>query len=311
MYTGPQLAAVVSGGITIDNFDDGLNPTTSGDYACQTGGTPVKIDSYWCAGARSTTNNPSSSVGIAVSLDHEWFTGILPGDGVTFTDHAVSSTLLGESGGTPAAALPFVATSSTTSTTAPPSSSSSTSSTSSTTSSTVAPPAGPPYSSDPADHTNVSFLSSPPGTISQHSGGAAPESDLNAFVFDEQQGVTLTSDLTMSNGDGTSYTIPAGTTVCSTFVFINGATDGWVSGSMTFASGVQILGVMGDSSGLNDPAVNSQLGDPTVDYSGVGDVEYGSGETITDTSGDPQTISWNVWTANEYNDAFRVITTCP
>ena len=29
-----------------------------------------------------------------MSYDHTWFTGVIPGDGVTFTDFAVSTTLV-------------------------------------------------------------------------------------------------------------------------------------------------------------------------------------------------------------------------
>lgn len=89
-YTTGDLGEVVAGNWTAGpggNFDDGSNGGT-GSYTCDTS----KVDSNWCAPSR-IINGPAE-VGVAISYDHTWFTGVLPGDGVTFTDFAVSTTLV-------------------------------------------------------------------------------------------------------------------------------------------------------------------------------------------------------------------------
>ena len=89
-YTGAQLAQVVAATITIDDFDDGGGgePAT---YTCDSS----KLDSNWCAGSRLGAAG-AVNVGVAVRLNHDWFTGVLPGDGIEFTEFAVSSTLVGD-----------------------------------------------------------------------------------------------------------------------------------------------------------------------------------------------------------------------
>lgn len=108
-YGPTELQSVVAGTLTTANFDDGAN-TTAGGYTCD----GTKIDSNWCAPGR--TIDGGIALGVAVRYNHESYTGILPGDGVSFTEHAVSSTLLrdqaealGGNGG-----LPFVQPSSST-----------------------------------------------------------------------------------------------------------------------------------------------------------------------------------------------------
>ncbi len=88
-YTSAQLADVVSATITIDDFDNGANGG-AGTYTCDA----TKLDSNWCAASR-LVSGAAVDVGVAVRLKHDWFTGILPGDGVEFTEFAVSSTLTG------------------------------------------------------------------------------------------------------------------------------------------------------------------------------------------------------------------------
>ncbi len=89
-YDTADLNEVVLGNWTSGvggDFDDGSN--LSGTvYTCDI----TKVDSNWCAPSRILTG--PAEVGIALSYDHTWFTGVLPGDGVTFTDFAVSTTLV-------------------------------------------------------------------------------------------------------------------------------------------------------------------------------------------------------------------------
>lgn len=97
IYGPGHLNAVVNGTLTLNEFDDGSNANTvTGGYDCDTTSSPTKIDKYWCAGDRVTTAQTSRNVGVYIKYDHKWFTGVLPGDGVEFSDFAVSSTLRGE-----------------------------------------------------------------------------------------------------------------------------------------------------------------------------------------------------------------------
>lgn len=91
-YTTADLAEVVAGNWTAGpggDFDDGSNGSP-GSYACDT----TKVDANWCAPSRIVSG--PAEVGVAISYDHAWFTGVLPGDGVTFTDYAVSTTLVSD-----------------------------------------------------------------------------------------------------------------------------------------------------------------------------------------------------------------------
>jgi hypothetical protein len=89
-YDTADLNEVVLGNWTSGvggNFDDGSNLAGT-VYTCDI----TKVDANWCAPSRILTG--AAEVGIAVSYDHTWFTGVLPGNGVTFTDFAVSTTLV-------------------------------------------------------------------------------------------------------------------------------------------------------------------------------------------------------------------------
>ena len=86
---GSQFANVVAGTITQANFDDGGNVAGAG-YTCDT----TKLDSNWCAPSRLV--NGDIQIGLALKYQHDWFTGILPGDGVDFEDFSTSSTFVGE-----------------------------------------------------------------------------------------------------------------------------------------------------------------------------------------------------------------------
>jgi len=89
VYPSAQLAQVVNGTISITDFDKGAGSGPSG-YVCDLS----KLDANWCPGSRIGVSGPAT-VGVAVRLKHDWLSGILPGDGVEFTEFAVSSTLTG------------------------------------------------------------------------------------------------------------------------------------------------------------------------------------------------------------------------
>jgi hypothetical protein len=87
--SGTQFADVVAGTITEANFDDGGNVVGAG-YTCDTS----KIDANWCAPSRLVGGDVH--IGVAIKYQHDWFTGIFPGDGVNFEDYSTSSTFIGE-----------------------------------------------------------------------------------------------------------------------------------------------------------------------------------------------------------------------
>jgi Flp pilus assembly protein TadG len=93
VYFPPHLQAVLNGTLTAANFDDGSNLGPTGTYTCDLS----KVDARWCAGRRVDASVVAGAVnvGVAIRYDHEWFTGVLPGGGVTFEDVSISSTLLG------------------------------------------------------------------------------------------------------------------------------------------------------------------------------------------------------------------------
>jgi len=86
---GTQFEDIVDGTITIADFDDGANVIGS-TYSCDT----TKTDKNWCAPSRLVDGD--TQIGVALKYTHDWFTGILPGDGVDFEDFTTSSTFVGE-----------------------------------------------------------------------------------------------------------------------------------------------------------------------------------------------------------------------
>ena len=91
VYTTSHLQGVLNGSLTTDDFDDGTHANASGtNYVCDL----TKVDKNWCAGERTETGD--IAVGVAVSYRYDSFTGVLPTDGITFTDYAISSTMTGE-----------------------------------------------------------------------------------------------------------------------------------------------------------------------------------------------------------------------
>ncbi len=119
--------------------------------------------------------------------------------------------------------------------------------------------------------------------------------------FDEKQGVTLGSALSVDGG-----TIAAGTEVDSHMIFFN--TQGTTYGSHTnvvWVFSADILGVMSDSSGTLEAASSALLGAPGTIYPGSFGARGMEGS-------DAYTISGNTLTVNmfvtEPGDWIRVIT---
>lgn len=95
LYPTPILQAISvepdPGTYQTTNFDTGAHfDTATGVYNCDVG----KLDSgNFCAGAR-TAGGGDIEIGLAVQLQHEWTTGILPFNPPVFTDIAVTSTFV-------------------------------------------------------------------------------------------------------------------------------------------------------------------------------------------------------------------------
>lgn len=73
------------------NFDQGSGVLNAAPfYTCSPG-----LDSQWCAASRPFQADGSRAdvqIGVALRYQHEWFTGIFPGDAPVFRDDGVSST---------------------------------------------------------------------------------------------------------------------------------------------------------------------------------------------------------------------------
>ena len=86
-YSTADLQGVADGTLTFSMFDDGTNGDDT-SYTCDTS----RIDQRFCAANRLISTN-AINIGVAARYNHEWTTGIIPSDGVTYTEYAVSSTL--------------------------------------------------------------------------------------------------------------------------------------------------------------------------------------------------------------------------
>lgn len=74
------------------NFTSADDDDTTPDiYDCAAA--PI-LDANWCAGRRTASGD--IEIGVALSYQHQWFTGIFPFDAPNFQEHAVSSTFLEE-----------------------------------------------------------------------------------------------------------------------------------------------------------------------------------------------------------------------
>jgi len=286
-YDNQDLDDIIAGTITIDNFDDGTGTATP--YVCSTSATPAtKIDSNWCSGKRLGATG-AVNVGVAVRLTHGWVTGALPGNGVSFQEFSVSSTLVGSQ-----AAAPYVA---------PP------------------PPPPPPPATPPAvGIPNPVPLASTPVNAISHPDVVANISDLNfmsdnnANIFQEGANVSLSADLTLdAGGDGTfppgnsPVPIPAGTSVCSTLIHVNdignpGTTT--YTGEIELDSNYMILGLLYTDSSLGTTPAD-ELENFYTNYGAYGGLEGSDSVTVTG-----QTVSWDLEVTGNM-DQIRVVTTCP
>ena len=100
VYDQTTLQGVLNGTTDLSEFDSGENGA-GGTYTCDI----TKLDANWCAPSR--TLDGDIPIGVAIHYNHTWFTGILPGGGVTIRDFAVSVTFTEDSSaGTPGGAVP-------------------------------------------------------------------------------------------------------------------------------------------------------------------------------------------------------------
>lgn len=87
------------------NFDQGSGVLNAAPfYTCSTG-----LDSQWCAASRPFQADGSRAdvqIGVALRYQHEWFTGIFPGNAPVFNESGVSSTFQ-EDGAQINASTPF------------------------------------------------------------------------------------------------------------------------------------------------------------------------------------------------------------
>ncbi|NNC78950.1 MAG: pilus assembly protein [Acidimicrobiales bacterium] len=284
-YDNQDLDDVIAGTINIDNFDDGTGTATP--YVCSTSPTPAtKIDSNWCSGKRLGATG-AVNVGVAVRLNHGWMTGALPGDGVSFEEFSVSSTLVGSQ-----AAAPYVPPAP-----APP------------------PPAPTPPvvgTPNPVPVTSTSNAYAVPNVVASVPGGASLQSDSTAFIIQEAASVSLAADLVLdAAGDGTfppgnsPAAIPAGTSVCSTLIHID---DTGLSGTTVFNGSIEldsdytVLGILYEDSSL--------AGTPELEMFSTSYGSYGGMETPDTVTVSGQTVSWNLEVTG-HMDQIRVVTTCP
>ncbi len=314
-YSPSQIQDVVSSTLTMSDFDSGLNGSDTG-YTCET----TSVDANWCAGKRRVDDN-DVLVGVALSFDHDWFTGILPGDGVTFTEYAVSSTLLGD--GTINAGSVTI---------------------------DDVTPVDPPDDDDDDDTTgggddddddtaggggtgdtdgggtdtggtpadtppvptitdDTAFYAAP--TMSTGEGGIL-DSNTKTHVLQEAGPYVLTSDLTVNRtsagafdgGDNENKKIPAGTQVCSYMAHGDRLDDGGkLTGSMTFTDR-KILGLVYRNNELKN---STFLEGPDATYV-YGPME-GSDKMTLDLTPGANTVTWNM-AFGPHLDQIRVIVEC-
>ena len=153
--------------------------------------------------------------------------------------------------------------------------------------------------------TAVTLLDPAPASVRRN----VMQSDTSTFVFAEP-GCTLTSDLVVNrqtpgtfNGNSNELAvIPAGTSVCSYIVHADRATNGTVSGSLTFAE--PILGLIYEQPQFD---ASNYLGFPTTTYP----IENGEFiENNDDFVLSTNTVQWSMSMGGIWSDTMRVITAC-
>ncbi len=87
IYDTADIAGVVDGTLTLSEFDNGRNGDADGlTYSCDA----TKKDAGFCAGSRTVPFD--STLAVAITYQHSWFTGILPFNPPVFQEYVVSST---------------------------------------------------------------------------------------------------------------------------------------------------------------------------------------------------------------------------
>ena len=221
-YDTADLQAVASGVLTQADFDTGGNGDDT-SYTCD----PTKMDLRFCSGSRLTAG--AINIGVAIEYNHEWTTGVLPSDGLTYTEFAISSTLTGDQ-----AAPPVV-------------------------SSSVA----------EMVLAGGANKITPPGTTSEGTQESDTESmvwaEKGPLTLGNDLVVNLASSGTYAGNFDENAVIPAGTEVCSYYVQIDRVMGGRTTGSQEFAN-AQILGVIYKGGDL--VATDGLLGSDGTTYEG-------------------------------------------
>lgn len=132
---------------------------------------------------------------------------------------------------------------------------------------------------------------SPPASV-----GGSNTINYNVIAFNEQQNITLGSNLSVNVGS----MIALGTTVSSYYVDFDPVANSTVTGTVTFDQ--QVLGIIDLTAGLN--GTNSLFGNSSTTYFTGALAGFEAGDIAT-ISGN--TVSFNL-SANTPGDAFRVIT---
>jgi len=262
-YDQADLQAVADGTLTAARFDDGTNEN-GGSYDCD----PTRIDQRFCASSRLTSG--AINVGVAIQYTHEWTTGILPSEGIVYTEYAVSSTLKGDQASPPVvtASRARILTGGATMV------------------------GQPPTSGEGTDRESDDN----PATVWTESGPLTLPSNLT---------VNATVGGTHTGNSNENATIPAGTEVCSYYVQIDRATNGRDQGSISFPD-TEILGVIYKSNSLT--ASDGIVGGENTTYSGRRGLEGGDYLTIDHDTGTVE-WDINML-GNTYTDDIRILTAC-
>jgi hypothetical protein len=130
--------------------------------------------------------------------------------------------------------------------------------------------------------------------------------DSTLYAFNEQQGVTLSSAVTVEVGGGITHTIAQGTLVNSQIVFFDPNQAQTIVGNVTFDS--TVLGIITSSAGLTaSDAAALGLTLPTLTYDVVSESGLEAGDSVTINGSNADEINWNT-SASTPGDWVRVLT---
>ncbi len=131
-------------------------------------------------------------------------------------------------------------------------------------------------------------------------------------IWPEAGPIVLDQDVKVISIDGTfdgssphNQVIPAGTQVCSYYVQIDRATNGYASGSADFRDR-EVLGVVASKTELKN--TDDVLGEDSTYYGGFRGLESNDKVTIDNAN---NTVSWSIGMLGQtYTDDFRIVTSC-